>query len=111
MRSKVLLSPKIKIKRKRRKNSTSVWEERCPSGRRSTIGNRVPREIGVAGSNPALSVRFNTVDYGDMNRDYNDNKMIDSDDQKNIVERKISVISYSTCVIVEYIQGKESYVL
>lgn len=30
--------------------------ERCPSGLRSTIGNRVSREIGIVGSNPTLSV-------------------------------------------------------
>jgi hypothetical protein len=30
--------------------------ERCPSGRRSTIGNRVSAEKWIVGSNPTLSV-------------------------------------------------------
>ena len=43
-----------------------IAKERCPSGLRSTIGNRVSREIGIVGSNPTLSVRLKTVDYRDI---------------------------------------------
>jgi hypothetical protein len=38
---------------KKSKNSLSV--ERCLSGRKSTIGNRVCLEKGIEGSNPSLS--------------------------------------------------------
>ncbi len=38
--------------------------ERCPSGPRSTTGNRVSAERWNAGSNPALSVHY-MKDYGD----------------------------------------------
>ncbi len=36
-------------------NPTGGAMESCPSGRRSTIGNRVDRYRGLEGSNPSLS--------------------------------------------------------
>ena len=42
--------------RSRRKRNKLSFLERCPSGLRSTTGNRVSAERRDAGSNPALSV-------------------------------------------------------
>ena len=39
-------------------NPTCGATESCPSGRRSTIGNRVGRLRGLEGSNPSLSATF-----------------------------------------------------
>jgi hypothetical protein len=41
---------------KSNKPSAIIRRERCPSGLRSTTGNRVSAERRIAGSNPALSV-------------------------------------------------------
>lgn len=36
-------------------------KEMCPSGRRSSIANRVLGEISTEGSNPSISTRFSLI--------------------------------------------------
>lgn len=56
------------------KVGTKEFLERCPSGRRSTPGERMFRVIGTVGSNPTLSVLIHKRDSKPANADPGEEK-------------------------------------